>query len=173
MTSEIEIAEERQDRIDNLIWRYVGVKPVGEIARMAGVGPDEIMRRKSDLLNSVDVLTIQEKRQKIVVELDLMARDARDRAKDASDEFYAGTINAATGALKTVLQELARMDKQDTEKVNALNAMRVQELLRLVDETVARSITEIAATHKLDEGDLMEVFQGHLMSAARDMEGMN
>lgn len=165
-----EIEEFDQDRIDGIIERNVGVISIREIAAMTNLTPDAVMRRKVELIDSIDVLTIQQKRQKLMVELDGMARDAREKAKNISEEFYAGTINASTGAIKTLLQELARMEKQDSGKIEALNQMRVTELLRLIDETVARSVAEIARTHDLEEKDLMEVFQGHLVEAAQEVE---
>lgn len=165
-----EIEHLDQSRVDELIWRHAGLKPVRDIAEMTGLKPEEVLRRKNELLDGVDVLSIEQKRQRLLIELDGMARDARDRAQKASDEFYAGTVNAASGAIKTMLAELARMQKQDSGKIEALNNMRVKELLRLVDFTVARSVREIATTHDLDETELMEVFQGHLVEAARELE---
>lgn len=168
MTTEVETLD--QDRIDTLIWRHIGVRTVREIAEIAGLRPEEVLRRKNELLDGVDVLSIEQKRQRLLIELDGMARDARDRAQGASDEFYAGTVNAASGAIKTMLAELARMQKQDSGKIEALNQLRVRELLKLVDFTVARSVREIASTHDLDETELMEIFQGHLVEAARELE---
>lgn len=168
MSTEVEHLD--QDRVDELIWRNIGLKSVRDIAEMTGLKPEEVLRRKNELLDGVDVLSIEQKRQRLLIELDGMARDARDRAQKASDEFYAGTVNAASGAIKTMLAELARMQKQDSGKIEALNQLRVRELLKLVDFTVARSVREIASTHDLDETELMEVFQGHLVEAAREME---
>lgn len=165
-----EIEEVDQDRIDECIWRNIGVKNVREIAELAGIKPEEVLRRKNELLDEVDVLTIQQKRQRLLIELDGMARDSRERAQNASDEFYAGTINASTGAIKTMLSELARIEKQDSGKIEALNQLRIRELLKLIDSTVARAVTEIATTHKLEEAELMEIFQGHLVESARELE---
>lgn len=168
MSEEVELQD--QDRIDSVIWRYVGVKSTREIADIAGVSPAEVLRRTNELIDSVDALSIQQKRQKLLIELDGMARDAREKAVSVSAEFYAGTINAAVGAIKTMLTELARMERQDSGKVEALNQMRVKELLRLVDSTVKMTLAEIAQEHGLDEDELMEVFQGHLVEAARELE---
>lgn len=168
MSGEIEHLD--QGRVDELIWKYIGLKSVREIASLTGIKPEEVLRRKNELLDGVDVLSIQQKRQRLLIELDGMARDARERASGASDEFYAGTINASTGAIKTMLSELARQEKQDSGKIEALNQLRIRELLRLVDATVARSVREIASTHDLEEAELMEVFQGHLVEAARELE---
>lgn len=168
MSEEIEHLDE--ERISEIIWRNIGLKSVRDIAEMTGLKPEEVLRRKNELLDSVDVLTVQQKRQRLLIELDGMARESRERAQRASDEFFAGTINASTGAIKTYLQELARMEKADSGKIEALNNLRIRELLRLIDVTVARAVTEIAATHNLEEVELMEVFQGHLVEAARELE---
>lgn len=165
-----EIEHLDQSRVDELIWKHIGLKSVREISAMAGIKPEEVLRRKNELLDGIDVLSIQQKRQRLLIELDGMARETRERAARVSDEFFSGAINASTGAIKTMLQELSRMEKQDSGKIEALNQMRVRELLKLVDFTVARSVREIASTHDLDETELMEIFQGHLVEAARELE---
>lgn len=162
-----EITNLDQSRIDGLIWKYAGLKPVRELADMAGVKPEEIMRRKNELLEEVDVLTIQQKRQRLMIELDGMARDARDRAQDISSEFYAGTINAATGAIKTLLSELNRLEKQDTVKIESLNQKRIAELVSLVREVVDISVLEIAERHDIDQEELYSVFNQRMIEAAQ------
>lgn len=168
MSEELEHID--QDRIDKAIWKSIGVKSVRQIANDTGLKPEEVLRRKNELLDEVDVLSIQQKRQRLLIELDGMARDARKRAEGVIDEYAAGLWNAATSAVKTMLTELARMERQDSGKIEALNNLRIRELLRLIDVTVARAITEIANTHDLEEAELMEVFQGHLVEAARGIE---
>lgn len=168
MSEELEHID--QDRIDKAIWKSIGIKSVRQIANDTGLKPEEVLRRKNELLDEVDVLSIQQKRQRLLIELDGMARDARKRAEGVIDEYAAGLWNAATSAVKTMLTELARMEKQDSGKIEALNNLRIRELLRLIDVTVARAVTEIANTHDLEEAELMEVFQGHLVEAAREVE---
>lgn len=158
------------ERVSEIIWKHIGLKSVREIAELCGIKPEAVLRRKNELLDEIDVLSIAEKEARILVELDGMARDAREKAQTISSEFYAGTINASVSALKTMLSQLDRLKKQDQGKIEALNQLRVKELLRLVDETVARSVREIAATYDLDETELMDVFQGHLNDAAREIE---
>lgn len=159
-----------QERVDEIIWKHIGLKSVREIAELCGIKPEAVLRRKNELLDEIDVLSIAEKEARILVELDGMARDMRERAANTIDEYASGMINSSVAALKTMLSQLDRLKKQDQGKIEALNQLRVKELLRLVDETVARSVREIAATHDLDESELMEVFQGHLVDAARELE---
>lgn len=168
MSEELELID--QDRIDKAIWKSIGIKSVRTIADETGLKPEEVLRRKNELLDEVDVLSIQQKRQRLLIELDGMARDSRDRAANTVDEFYSGMLNSSVAAIKTMLTELARMERQDSGKIEALNNLRIRELLRLIDVTVARAVTEIANTHDLEEAELMEVFQGHLVEAAREVE---
>ena len=159
-----------QERVDSIIWKHIGLKSVREIAELCGIKPEAVLRRKNELLDEIDVLSIAEKEARILVELDGMARDMRERAANTIDEYASGMINSSVAALKTMLSQLDRIKKQDQGKIEALNSLRVKELLRLVDETVARSVREIAVTHDLEETELMEVFQGHLVDAARELE---
>ena len=168
MSEELELID--QDRIDKAIWKSIGIKSVRQIANDTGLKPEEVLRRKNELLDEVDVLSINQKRQRLLIELDGMARDSRERAANTVDEFYSGMLNSSVAAIKTMLTELARMERQDSGKIEALNNLRIRELLRLIDVTVARAVTEIANTHDLEEAELMEVFQGHLVEAAREVE---
>lgn len=168
MDEELEVFD--QARIDKAIWRNIGRKPVAEIAKMAGMHPNDVLRRKNELLESVDVLTIQEKRTRLMVELEEIGADARDRFKNASDEFAAGLLNSSVAAMKTVLGELARAEKADQGALERLNDMRVQELLRLVDTTVNATLTRVAEEHSLDKSDLMTIFQEELTESAKEME---
>lgn len=169
MTDEIERPEDNK-RVRSVVWRHLGVKSAREIAELAGVSPDVVLRVKRDLLDEVDDLTIQEKRLRIVVELDQMARETRERAQRVDDEFFSGAINSSVNALKAVLAELARMEKSDTSRVEALNALRTRELLMLINVAVRGSLQEIAENYGLDEDDLFSIFRKHLRPAAEELE---
>lgn len=170
MGKDVDVVEVDQDRIDRIIWRHIGLKPVSWIAEQAGVRPDEVLRRKTELLEGIDVLSIQEKRTKLLIELDEVVARARERFETASDEFSAGLLNSAIAGVKTILVELARMEAKDSDAVEKLNNLRIRELMRLVDGTVSATLREIAGTYDLDEAELMEIFQEHLVEEARASE---
>lgn len=169
MSKEVEKVD--QGRIDELIWRGIGVKSVRVIAEEAGVRPDEVLRRKNELLDEIDVLTIQEKRARLLVRLQEIANSTQEDYEASPYEFKAGLMNSAIAAIKTVLQELARMDKQDSSKVEALNQKRIAELVDLVREVVDVSVSEISEEHGLDEDEVYDVFNRNMIEAAskRDM----
>lgn len=168
MTKEVEVRD--QSRVDRIIWRHIDVKTVREIAEMTGEKPEYILRRKNELVTEIDSLTIKQKRTRLLTELDGMARDARERASNASDEFYAGMINSSTAPIKIMLAELARMEKTDDSAVEALNQKRTRELLRLIDTVVTASIVEIARDNSLEEDKLMTVFREKLIQEAQRMD---
>lgn len=161
-----EVSLRDRNRIERIVWSGLGVKSARQISEEAGIPPDEVLRIKRELLDSVDVLTIAEKRQKLVVELQKLADDARARSERISDEFFAGTVNASVGAMKTVLTELARMDKADQSKIESLNMLRVRELLLLMKETIEAGVVEIAEAYQIDEDELFEIFNAKLQAAA-------
>lgn len=159
-----------QDRVDEIIWRYIDVKSIREIAELTGLKTEQVLSRKKEIIDGVNSLTIEQKRQKLLIELDGMARDARDRAQDTSDEFYAGMVNAATGNIKTMLQELSRMQKADQGKIEALNKLQIKELQRIVEVSALRTFSHIAKNRDLTEEEMEEVFIGHMMSTARQAD---
>lgn len=165
-----EVEEFDQERADSLISRYIGRRSIREIAEMTGMRPEEVMNRKSEIINNVDVLTVQEKRAKLLYELDELAADARERAKDTSDEFLSGMLNSSVSAMKVILVELARAEKANEGAVEQLNQLRVQELLRLVDSVLVSGVREIAEKYDLDEGELTDIFQDRLIEEARALE---
>lgn len=168
MSEEIETFD--QERADRIIWRHIGRKPVSEIAKLVSMKPEEVLRRKNELIESVDVLTIHEKRTKLLSELEEIAANAKDRYTNASDEFAAGLLNSSVAAIKTVLGELNRMEAKSSGEVEKLNNLRIKELLSLVDRVVHTSVRELAEKYDLDESDMLEVFQENLVSAAREID---
>lgn len=157
-------------RLEKIVWRSLGLRSVRQISEETGLAPEQIFAIKREMLDSVDVLTVQEKRTKILVAMEQLAQDALDRADGASDEFAAGMLNAARGAMKDMLTEFNRASKADQGAIEQLNQLRIREILRLVDGTVARTFAEIATTHGIDEDELLSVFQSHLKPMAEELE---
>lgn len=163
--------EESMDRTDRIIRRNIGKKPISEIAQMCGMRPEEVLRRKDDLINGTDVLTLHERRMMRIFEVEEIASETIERARSASDEFSAGHFNSAIAALKTSLTELNRLESKNSDALERLNQKRVTELLRLVDAVVVSTVKEISEQYNLDSDELMEIFQEKLVIEARAIEG--
>ena len=166
--SEIESADD--DAISRYVWRRIGKESARDMAKALGVSPDEILRVKRDLAESVDEITLQVQKARLMRTLQEIADDAHERAQNVADERnYAGIVNAAAGAIDKLLKELRRTGAENSDAVNALNQLRINELLRLIDVTVARTLEDIAFEYDLDEGELLGIFQRHLKPAAEAM----
>src|SRR5690606_13464349 len=166
MSDEIEISQ----RVERIIWKSMGQKSAREVSEETGLTPEKVLAIRKELLERVDDLSIKHLKQKLLVDLQTMADEARDRAARMPDEFYAGAVNASVSAIKAVLVELNRLTKDDDEKIERLNAMRVRELLSLVDRGVVRSAEALAAQYNIDVGDILNVFNEELVEAAKEMD---
>jgi DNA-binding Lrp family transcriptional regulator len=163
--------DEEQARIDKYIWRYTGLKSIRQISEELGIAPDAVMRRRQELRDEIDVLSVQESQHKVLTELQEVAQILRDKLDNVSDERnFSGIANSFVNAMKTVNAELKAMEKRNTDAVDSLNRLRVQELLRLIDLTVAKTLTQIADENDLDESELLAIFQSYLKPAAEELE---
>lgn len=161
---------EVDDRVREQIWRLVGRKPLRVIAEELSLKPEEVLAVKREMLDSVDVLTIDQQRQQLMIEMRMVAQDSRRAAELTIDEYKAGLYNSAIAADKELLKQLAAMERKDSSAVEKLNEMRVRELLRLMDQVVRLGVVEIATKHGLDEHKILEVFQNRLVDAARELD---
>lgn len=164
--SDIEISE----REETLVWRGLGRKSARQMAEELGVTPERVMQIKRHLIDSVDILSIQEKRTKLLVDLQEIAAKTQHDYDNAPYEFKSGLMNSSVAAMKTVLAELNRADKADNSKVDSLNQLRVRELVSLVQEAVDTSVVEVAEKYDLDEDVLFAIFNQNLSKAAQRRE---
>ena len=118
----------------------------------------------------MDVLSVEQKKQKFIVMLEEIAHDTKEDYDNAPYEFKSGLMNSSIAAMKTIMVELNRTSKEEQGRIEQLNALRVKELLRLVDKTVATTLAEIATTYELDEDELQSIFQSHLVPTAQSLD---
>ena len=166
------MSTEVEERINRLIWKGLGVKSVREIAAETGLEPQEVLRRRDEILGSVDVLTVQQSRQKLVVTLREIAQQVQDDYDAAPFEFKAGLMNSAIAAIKANLVELTRADKADNEKVTHLNQLRIRELVELMQEIVDVSVVEVSEKYDISEDELFAIFNKNLKAAGQKREAI-
>ena len=168
MSTEIESADD--DAISRYVWKRIGKESARDMAKALGVSPDEILRVKRDLAESVDEITLQVQKARLMRTLQEIADDAKDEFETAPAEFKAGLLNSSVAAIKTLLVELNRTAKQDSEAVAALNQLRVRELYLLMTEVVETGIDTVSERHKIPKPELVDIFNEKLTDAARRRE---
>lgn len=169
MAEEIRL-NELDPRIQRTIWRGLGIKSARQMADETGLDAEQIVLIKKELIDNVDILTINQRRQKMMVNLEQYANEAHDAATNAPAEFKAGLMNTAVAAMKELVRQLALLQAESSAEVQSLNQLRIRELMRLVDEAVLLSVKELAIEHGLDEDAMMQVFAENLRKAAERRE---
>jgi hypothetical protein len=156
-----------------LVYKYAQGLSARQVAEKTGLTPIQALAARKQVLDTVDPLTINEWRTKILLDLQKLSDDAIAAFDHVEDKAKAPMFVAATGALKTVLNEMRNMEKADTKEVDALNARRVRELLRLVENVVMRLIGYVDENSELDREDLTDMMFGWLSAAAEELDGDN
>lgn len=165
-TNELEI----DPRIERIIWRGLGLKSIRQLSEETGLPPEKIHAMKRELFDSVDVLTTQQKKHRLMVVLEEIAQATQADYDKAPFEFKSGLANSAIASMKTMMTELNRTSKDDQQAIETLNALRTRELLRLIDTTVSRTFSDISSRHGIKESELFEIFQAHLSPVAQELE---
>lgn len=155
-------------RIESYIYKHIGKKSAREMATDLGVNPEEIIRIKNEILNSVDVLTVEVQKLKLMRSMQEIADSAKEAADNVGEERNrAGLYNSSIAAIKELNRQLSAMSKADNEKIDHLNQKRVQELVNLMMEVVDSTVPEIAKRYDLDVQELFDMFNEALDEASR------
>jgi succinate dehydrogenase/fumarate reductase flavoprotein subunit len=171
MSKEVVTEAEVDARIERLVFRYAGQKTVREIGELAGITPDQVIRVKQRVFDNIDVLDINQRRAKLMMDLQTIADEAIEAFRNESEAKAKGPLlSAATQAIKSVLAEVRNLEKQSTGEVNALNAKRVEELLRLVDVVVMELIDFVVENTDLEQETLLILVQKLLVKAAQEAD---
>lgn len=158
-------------RIESYIYKHIGKKSAREMATDLGVNPEEIIRIKNEILNSVDILTLQVQRAKLIRSMQEIADDAKKAAEDVSDERNkAGLYNSSLAAIKELNRSLKDMSKADNEKLTQLKDLRKREILNMYVTTVDASVREIATEFEIPEDAMFEVFNRNLETASIELD---
>ncbi len=163
--------DELDERSRQIIWRSVGTRSAVQIAKELGVTPEVVLRERQRMREEIDVLTIEERQFKLLIELENTINLAREKLDNVAEERnMSGLINSVVNGIKTMSAELRKLEAKNSAAVESLNKKRVQELLDLVRETVDITVPQIASEYGIDEDTLFDRFNGNLLEAAKRRE---
>lgn len=157
--------------IDETLIRYAGVKTPQEIADLTGIPAEDVARRIHEVLNSIDVLTIDQMRAKMVITLQGFVAEVDARKETAVDRNFAAMANAAGGNISRVLKELDDMERRTKVDIEAINQRRAHELVSMLERTFDRSVGELLARFpEVDQDEIEAVFRKHLVALAAEYD---
>ena len=157
-------------RIQRKIWKLLGRRSAREIASEVGLPPEEVLRIKREMLDEVDILSVTETKRKLLSDLQDISQRLQDDYDASPWEFKSGIANSSIAAMKTVLGSLKDTSKGEQEAVDRLNALRVRELLSLMQEVVERGVKETVDRFDLDEDEVFGIFNVALAEAAQNRD---
>lgn len=160
----------RESAIDSLLIRYAGIKSANDIADMTGLEPEDVVRRTSEILDTVS-LTFPQRRAKAIFQLDEINAEMASRYKSADDENLARLGNTAAGAIGRVLGELRAIEKDAKEHEDEQKEAMGRILANLVDKAMQRAIGELKQRHpEIETESLAKVVETHLVEIAAEMD---
>ena len=163
--------DELDERSRQIIWRSVGTRSAVQIAKELGVTPEVVLRERQRMRDEIDVLTIEERQFKLLIELENTINLAREKLDNVAEERnMSGLINSVVNGIKTMSAELRKLEAKNSAAVESLNKKRVEELLRLVDVVVLATFEEVSDRYGIDGDELIEIFQSKLIPAAKELE---
>lgn len=158
--------------LDKYIARYVGIRSPREIAELSGTTARDVIRRAEEMKDEVDALSIEAQISFTLRSLNEIAADAKtDAANSTDNRDKAGLYSAAVSAHAQSLKQLAALKKENDGAVAELNRKRLTAILHMFDIIVSRGVGEISEKYGIQEGELLELFQGHISTAAAEVEG--
>lgn len=158
------------EALDKYIMRYITIKTPKEIGEMVGVEPRVVLARKDELLSSMDVLTVDQQRVKLIAELNEVIQKAMERADRTDDEYYAGMLNSAVNAQKEILKQLEFQERRNSGQIEQLNRLRVRELVKLMSMVMGELVPYLAEKYGADPEEITGVFYEKLEIEAARME---
>lgn len=178
MTEKTDLVKpEDNEHVRSIVWKHLGSKNAREVAELAGVTPDVVMRIKKDLLDTTDSLTVQQHQTRILKLVDETATQAIEWAHDIAnsgnpdrERSLGPVLTSANQFLKLATQMLKETEAKNSAQVEALNELRRKELVELMRTTVDRSVEQISAQFDIDAEALFEIFNKQFLIAAEEMD---
>lgn len=175
------VRPEDDERVRSIVWKHLGSKNAREVAELAGVTPDVVMRIKKDLLDTTDSLTVQQHQTRILKLVDETATQAIEWAHDIANsgnpdrERSLGPIlTSANQFLKLATQMLKETEAKNAAQVEALNQLRIRELYDTVVLMMEFVTSDLVEDFGLDRETVGKLFEAALGKAAEklDLDGM-
>lgn len=157
-------------RINRLLVDGHGVKSAQVISDETGIPPEDVARRTRELFEAVDVLTIEDKRAKLVLQLESMVGQLSARMAGASDKSISGIANSARSAIGSVLKELADMESRSQVDVTAITQNMGRTLGELLNISLTHLREELKERYGTSDDEIMELVKEGVRIGQAELE---
>lgn len=123
---------DRRSISNELLIKYSDLSP-NEIAERTGFTPTEAAKRLVDLLSSRDWLTDRLEERKLIIQMQDLVRDSRDKLEHASEENYAAIANVVLRGMNSIGTRLDARRKLTEVDINEISAAQARTFGRAFD----------------------------------------
>lgn len=164
---------ERADRtaFDQRLLAHAATLSPSEIGAKYGLSASDVASRITTLLDSRDWLTLRQMEMRLLLEVEDLKNEARDRLRDMDDESYGQTLKSVTGLLKLVSDTIVSRKKDvqiDLDELTAHHARMFGQAFDIALDYVKRRVVE--NHEEVDADEIDEYVRNGLRLAAKSLE---
>lgn len=146
---------------------YAGLKTAEELGAELGIPPEEVLRETNALLKSLDYLDLNQMRARLIIQMGLLAEDAKTRLSTLGDREYGSAVNAVRSLWTGILKELRDQEKASQVDVEEVNRRRAHELVSIVEKAYYKQLGRLEVLYpEVDQAELVEQFNADITAIA-------
>lgn len=158
----------RDSEIDRWLASQYGTFSIKELAEQTGVPEPDIVQRVTAYYDSIR-LTQAEIRAKSVMQLQEIANESMERARNSSARDSSGNWNSSLAAVKALMKEVSDAEKRESGDDQKELYGRV--LAGIVQRAMDRAIGVLSERHpEIDATELEKELQLQVLSIASEMD---
>lgn len=167
--SELERAS--RTALDQKLLTDSGTLSPAEIGEKYGLSASDVTQRVTALLNSRDWLTLRQMEMRLLIEIEDIKNEARDRLRGMDDESYGQTLKAVTGLFTLVQNTIVSRKKDiqiDLDELTAHHARMFGQAFDIALDYVKRRVVE--NNDGIDADEVDGYVRNGLRLAAKSLE---
>lgn len=157
--------------IDQKLINYAGVLTPVQIAEILGIDPQDVAKRTLEVLNSIDIFTVEQMRAKQMIMLNQLIAEALNRLPTASEKAAPALMNATGGNIQRAIKELGEIEARAQENHSKLENAYARRMADIVARSFDRYLGRLGVLYpEIDPTELATGFQETILQIAREID---
>lgn len=140
--------------IDRKLISFAGNKTYEEISELTGVPALEVAKRTQEVLSNIGVLEIDQRRAKLMIQLEGIVNEVDSRKESASNRDLGALLNSSRSAIQTVLKELREIEKSSKTDVQQITSHQGRVLGEILNIAVGHLRAELKDRYGTDDAEI-------------------
>lgn len=173
LTSEARIERGLDDltSLDQKLINYAGVLSPVKISELTGIPAEEVARRTTEILSSIDYFEVEQMRKKQHIMLNTLITEAMNRLPSVSDKVMPGFLNSTGGNIYRALKELEELEKRAEKNSTAMEQAYAKRMVDIVSRAFDRYLGKLSILYSdVDPSEIATGFQACIMEIAREID---